>query len=129
MDCKLSNIVGLNIAGHRVTDDNQVLWLEFEGGGKAKFKTYAECCSHTWIESLDAPGNLRGKVLSIEEIDMPNLGDIPTVGRPEVERVKYYGLRIVTENGHCVIDYRNDSNGYYGGSLDLVELDTGRKGA
>lgn len=50
---------------------------------------------------------------------MPNLGDIPTAYEPQVECVAYYGLKITTEKGRAVIDYRNDSNGYYGGSLML----------
>ena len=34
--------------------------------------------------------------------------------------VAYYGLKITTDNGRAVIDYRNSSNGYYGGSLELA---------
>ena len=28
-----------------------------------------------------------------------------------------YGVKITTDKGHIVIDYRNASNGYYGGNL------------
>jgi hypothetical protein len=40
---------------------------------------------------------------------------------PDVDVVAYYGLKITTETGIAVLDYRNDSNGYYGGSLEVVE--------
>lgn len=29
----------------------------------------------------------------------------------------YYGCKITTGKGYALIDYRNSSNGYYGGSL------------
>lgn len=53
----------------------------------------------------------------VEHIEMPDLGDIPTVYEPAVDSVRYYGLKITTDKGRAVIDYRNDSNGYYGGNL------------
>ena len=58
---------------------------------------------------------------AVDEIEMPNLGDVPTLHRPSVDCVKYYGLKITTEHGRAVIDYRNDSNGYYGGSIELLK--------
>jgi hypothetical protein len=122
MSIKLSELVGKVLIGHEVSNDNEDLYLSFKDGTKAHLQTDGDCCSHTWIESVDAPQNLRGKVLSIEEIDMPDLGNIPTSKQESVDQVSYYGLKIVTEHGHCVIDYRNDSNGYYGGSLNLVEV-------
>ncbi len=30
---------------------------------------------------------------------------------------KYYGCKITTDKGHIIIDYRNESNGYYGGDI------------
>ena len=46
---------------------------------------------------------------------MPDLGD-----QPDHDVMAYYGLGITTEHGTAVVDFRNDSNGYYGGYL-LVE--------
>src|SRR3990167_2600399 len=85
--------------------------------GDVAFGAEGDCCSHTWIESIDMPGNLRGVVLSVEEIEMPNLGNIDGKRHTGVNEVSYYGLKIITKRGHAVLDYRNDSNGYYGGNL------------
>ena len=41
-----------------------------------------------------------------------DLGDMPGC-----DVVAYYGCKISTNRGEILIDYRNDSNGYYGGSL------------
>ena len=31
--------------------------------------------------------------------------------------LQFYGFKITTTRGVCVIDFRNESNGYYGGEL------------
>ena len=36
---------------------------------------------------------------------MPGYGDVPTLHRPVVDVVGYYGLQIITNNGYSVIDY------------------------
>lgn len=79
---------------------------------------YAEgdCCSSSWFESVDDPAALLGTVQEVEEIPMPDLGN-----QPDHEVMRYYGLKITTEKGRAVIDYRNDSNGYYGGYLTVRE--------
>lgn len=104
-----------------------------EGGSAIRFDldesetvvatVFGDCCSSTWIESLDAPDALIGTVISVEDIDMPDLGtgaeqtqDKDRAGSAEC--ISYYGCKITTDNGSCVIDYRNESNGYYGGSLE-----------
>jgi len=58
-------------------------------------------------------------VLAAEQVEMPDLGNIDTPHREHVDQVEYYGLKITTERGRATIDYRNDSNGYYGGSLEV----------
>jgi hypothetical protein len=79
---------------------------------------YGDCCSSTWIESIDIVENLLGATIQkIEDIDMPQKGNVGTLNHPYVDQVAYYGLRITTDKGVSVLDYRNDSNGYYGGSV------------
>ncbi len=76
-------------------------------------KCDAECCSKTWIESIEGLDTLIGhKVISVEDIDFPEREE-------ETEDIytKFYGLKILTDQGACVLDYRNESNGYYGGDL------------
>lgn len=107
-------LVGKKIIGYSLDSDRQVLRFDIDHGDPVVLEAEGDCCSHTWIESIDAPDNLLGVVQSAEQIDMPDLGDMPGC-----EVVRYYGLKIVTDKGHVVIDYRNDSNGFYGGSLEV----------
>lgn len=112
--------IGKTLVSHLLSDDRCVLTLTFSDGSTLTLDAEGECCSYSWIESIDCPDNLQGVVRAIEEIPMPDLGNIPTPHNADVDEVAYYGLKIITDRGHTVIDYRNSSNGYYGGSLDAT---------
>lgn len=114
----MKEAIGKIITSYSLSSDRGRLSLTFADNSVLNLTAYGDCCSHTWIESIDNEAALKGKVFEIDEIDMPDLGSVGTPYHPCVDCVSYYGLRIVTENGHCVIDYRNDSNGYYGGWLE-----------
>lgn len=111
--------LGKKILGVRRDGDNVILETPL-GEPDIILEPYGDCCSQTWIESIDLMSPLYDAIIQkIEDIDMPHKGDIPTLEHPMVECVKYYGLRITTNKGVSVIDYRNDSNGYYGGELTI----------
>lgn len=115
-------LVGKTITAYELGDGGESITFHTTDGDVALVAT-GDCCSRSWIESLDAPDALLGTVTAADEIDMPDLGNIESIAFPQewgVEEVSYYGLRITTERGQCVLDYRNDSNGYYGGSLEVA---------
>jgi len=72
------------------------------------------------VEDLDDPQALIGTVMKVENLEMPNLGNVDGVHHKGVDEVSYYGVKITTDAGRCTIDFRNDSNGYYGGWLEVV---------
>lgn len=76
-------------------------------------KTDGDCCSSSWIENIELPARgFPAKVKEAANIEMPDLGT------PENEEcIEYYGFKITTDKGYIIIDYRNSSNGYYGGNL------------
>jgi hypothetical protein len=86
-------------------------------GDDVRLCAEGDCCSTCWIEGIDDTTVLRGEVLDVEDIDMPDLGNIDGSRFSGVDEVSYYGLKITTKHGRAVLDYRNSSNGYYGGSL------------
>jgi hypothetical protein len=113
-------LIGKRIKGFLIEPDGSYVTIEFDGHPAVRLQAYGDCCSTSWIESVDAPAALLGTVRDVEEIDMPNLGNIDGQRHKDVDQVSYYGLKITTDKGRCVIDYRNDSNGYYGGWLEVV---------
>jgi hypothetical protein len=78
-----------------------------------------DCCSHTWIENVELPAlGFPATVISVTGLDMPEQPDSKFEGSTaDSECRQFYGCKIVTDRGEIVIDYRNDSNGYYGGNL------------
>jgi len=112
-----TDMIGKTITTLRKVGDTLHLYLKPKGA--IILEPWGDCCSETWIESIDLVEPLiGGTIRSVEDIDMPHYGNIGTLLHPIVEEVNYYGLRITTDKGVSVIDYRNDSNGYYGGQLE-----------
>lgn len=103
---------GKVITGVKIADDKQAILFQ-TASGDIVAGCYAECCSHTWIEGIELPVNgFPATVLSAEDIAMPDLGS-----PAEYDVIAYYGFKVKTDKGDIVIDYRNESNGYYGGNL------------
>ena len=110
-------LIGKTITAYDIEEAGDYIRFTMKDGSTVTLITYSEYSTHTWIESLDAPDALLGRVQDVEDINMPDLGDIDGTRYKCVDRVTYYGLKITTNKGRCVIDYRNDNNWYYGGSL------------
>lgn len=106
-------LVGKIVTAVYLADDGGAIRFDVDGGDPVVARADGDCCSHTWIESVDSPERLIGvPVVSVEDLEMPDLGS-----PDEDDVIAYYGCKIVTEKGDVVIDYRNESNGYYGGDL------------
>jgi len=105
-------LVGKTINEIKIADDKQALLFIIDEG-EARVRCDADCCSYTWVEHIELPAmGFPAKVISVSSLDMPDLGQLE-----EYDVVQYYGCKIATDKGDIIIDYRNSSNGYYGGDL------------
>lgn len=110
---KQNPLIGKTVSSVQMTADKMAIRFRLTDGTEVVALTDADCCSHTWIEHVSMPaGGFPFSVLEADDLDMPDLGE-----QPGHDVMAYYGFQIKTDKGHMVIDYRNDSNGYYGGSL------------
>lgn len=96
------------------SDDQEVVTFYFQDGGAVGFRAEGDCCSHSWIEHLEAPSDVNGRTL-VEVQD-------ERVGQEEAgewgDLRQFYQTKFRLDNGETIaIEYRNDSNGYYGGYL------------
>jgi hypothetical protein len=104
-----------------LSDDQSRITITFADGTRAVGSTNADCCSETWVEALTVPPDIKGATVtgySWSE-DVPQ--DTPTTNAPAdtfLDQIEVYGEAIATDRGEIIIEYRNSSNGYYGGSLD-----------
>lgn len=111
----INPLVGKVITRIEIAADRQALRFVL-ADGEIVVNVDADCCSYTWVEHVELPAlGLPATVMSISDIDMPE-GATSTF-HSDSDVLAYYGCKIVTDRGEVVIDYRNDSNGYYGGSL------------
>ena len=93
--------------------DKDHLEFLFSDGEVLTGTAWGDCCSVTWLESIDLPGVISGTLMKIEDIQMPT----PEYDEKAYDCLEFYGIRITTTNGIAIVDYRNESNGYYGGYI------------
>lgn len=104
-------LVGKVLTCVMIAEDKEAILFK-TADGEIKAKCDAECCSHTWIEHVELPVNgFPALVTAVEYLELN--GELDTRNN----EMAYYGCKIVTDKGDIIIDYRNESNGYYGGSL------------
>ena len=105
---------GKTITGINLAADKEAIQFLVEGHDPIIARCDADCCSHTWVEHIELPAlGFPAKVLKLEDVDLPGSKD----NHPEYDCLQVYGTKIITDKGEIIIDYRNSSNGYYGGSL------------
>ena len=85
----------------------------------------AGCCSTSWIENVTGVQDLIGQQITgfghaemeedwywAESYKTKNKGD---------DVIQYYSFKIKTSKGVFEIEFRNESNGYYGADLELMK--------
>lgn len=104
-------LVGRTLTGMKIADDKGALLFNTTDGD-VLVRADGDCCSHTWVEHVELPVSFPCVVSAVDDLDMREPQD-----DGDYEVIKFYGCKIVTDKGDIVIDYRNSSNGYYGGNL------------
>lgn len=112
----------LNRPLDRVEHDGRNVTFWFEDGKGVRYTVEGDCCSSSWIEHITIPSGIKGKVIT-EVKDAPmNFAGYPVddgVSESDEygEYIQVYHNAFVTDAGEIILEYRNSSNGYYGGYL------------
>ena len=110
-DCIL---LGKVITSIWLAADRGAIKFDLSTGESIIARADGDCCSHTWIENVEGAGDvLNDPVLVAEDVNMPD----QEYDKEEYECLAFYGFRVRTSKGEMLLDYRNESNGYYGGDL------------
>lgn len=85
--------------------------------GHIDFRAYGDCCSTSYIEDLDNPDIFSDAIFeSFETIEGESKED------PNgYDEHKWTFYKFKTSKGLCTLSFRNTSNGYYNGHLELVK--------
>jgi hypothetical protein len=114
----IDSLVGRTVLALRVGDGEGALALAMEDGGALYLVAEGDCCSECWFSDvLNVDALLGSSVRSIVEREGRDLGH-----ESRQESDNFYGLDIHTNKGTCQIEFRNSSNGYYGGSVELFDV-------
>jgi hypothetical protein len=113
------SLLGKTVVAIYLAEDKMAIKFNLDNGESVIAKTDGDCCSHSWIEHLESPELILGSpVLAVEDVPMP---DLPRGEEDDYELLQSYGCKIKTAKGEMLLEYRNGSNGYYGGSLSWPE--------
>lgn len=107
---KQNPLIGRMLLSVHLAEDNKAIKFVTDGG-EVVARCDGDCCSDTWIDHVEMPTKLPACVLSVQDVEL-NTGVDDRDGE-----LQFYGCKITTEGGDLIIDYRNESNGYYGGDL------------
>lgn len=108
-----NQLIGKTIVEMKIAEDKQALLFVTSEGEDLIARVDGDCCSYSWIESVELPA--LGLPFTISEVDSLELNSDMDNRDGELQ---FYGAKIVTDKGDMVIDYRNESNGYYGGNMN-----------
>ena len=112
----MNPLIGKTLTGLMLAKDKEAIKF-LTTDGEIVARCDADCCSSTWIEAIENTVRefpaLVTAAAGIED-GLPE----PVEDDPEHDFLQFYGFKVTTDKGVIVIDYRNASNGYYGGSLE-----------
>ncbi len=130
----MKELKGLTIENVYISDDKE--WLVFKTPERyLAYYAYGDCCSNSWFESIINFKNLlNSKVIDAKHRELPLSDQWERIEDKEDngnDVISYYCMSLETTGGIVDIEYRNASNGYYGGSCDynsqteIKELENG----
>lgn len=111
-------LIGKRLRSVSLSGDKQLITFVEEDGTSHLFRAEGECCSQSWIEHLELPEPVDGVcVTAVDDSGCVDRKDLPD------HLLQVYSTTVRTNRGDIAIEYRNSSNGYYGGYLEFERTD------
>jgi hypothetical protein len=116
---KFENMLNKPLASVSLPGDKGTIVFRFKDGTSRAFGVEGGSCSRSWIEHLETPDSVDGAIIQSVE----DGGGVPWDGHKCKRKVcrhdclEVYNTKFRTDRGDIVLEYRNDSNGHYGGNL------------
>lgn len=112
----MDELVGRTINAIQIDDAEQHYLAFGTDSGRIIYVAEGDCCSESWFYHILGVDNLLGQ--TVLETESCYLGE-PEDGFSRQESDKLYSIKLRTARGYADIEFRNSSNGYYGGYLDI----------
>lgn len=116
----LNSLTGRTIHGIAVADGEQTMRFDTDRG-PIFIDAVGDCCSQSYFEELIGLRSLIVPVGTVQPVQATEVLDYEDRAE-DVDNgvIQHYGYRIATLQGFATLAFRNESNGYYGGSLEQV---------
>lgn len=115
----MKELIGKTIIKLEIGSDDTTLVFTDSLGNQYFYNSYGDCCSSTWFSHITGIHNFLGHEVNntVEKEERDPTETEYKEGQYDVLRI--YGYTLETDKGRCDVEFRNDSNGYYGGSCDF----------
>lgn len=115
MSYKLEKLTGRRIIRVEINSEKDRLNL-ITPTEQVSLEIIGDCCSSSWLEHVDGIEFLIGGTIQrVEEIASA------VITNDADGKTDSYGLKLETNKGVCVLECRNESNGYYSGYFNVTE--------
>lgn len=119
IDRALKAVEGAKVT--KVWDGNGEVAISFDNGKTLYSASEGDCCSYSWVAHVSGVAAVIGQSIdrAEERPEYATHADESDETSKSADVLALYGVTLITERGDMLdIDYRNDSNGYYGGWLN-----------
>lgn len=117
MTSSLSSLVGRTVTAVHTAKGLECVVFKTDAGDVA-FDVYGDCCSSSWIEHASGLDALVGQVV----VSARDSDPVDDEEDDRDERVQVYQCHLETARGVFSLEFRNGSNGYYGGDLEPANV-------
>ena len=123
---EFQGLIGSEVYKIYLKEDKTVLVLETSTGLHG-LHTDGDCCSESWIEHIDGADDFQGYSRTkdtpaiIEKVEEVDLGEVVAT-RQESDQLYCFNIYL-TSGRKIQIEFRNSSNGYYGGTMDYCFIE------
>ena len=114
---KYEEFIGNEIEEIFIDECNNHLKFKLGNGKLAFYYCDAGCCSESWIHHISGTQSLRGRnIIKVEETEEKRIDGT----RQDEDQA--FSIKLFTSAGVCDLEFRNSSNGFYGGNFYLDNL-------
>lgn len=121
MKVSLNDMIGSTVTELYVGNSEGTLLFKTADDKWFCWNVVGDCCSDSWfadIVGFDAL--IKKEILSVEEVPCVSMEDD---GRSRQDSDLAYSYKLTTKAGYVDIIFRNSSNGYYGGWMEVSKED------
>lgn len=119
---RFNDMIGRKLARVVLHPKKEGITFVFQDEFKRSFSVDGDCCSRSWIEHLEMPGDINGATLLDVQDSAPITQDHAEHDEENGgDSIEVYNTAFKTDRGEIILEYRNSSNGYYGGYLTDIK--------